>query len=154
MKVVILAGGKGTRMGHLVSDVPKPMVLLAGKPIMEHQIDLAKRYGLEEFVVLTGYRADVLEDYFGDGSPWGVDISYRREDHPLGTAGGVKELEGEYGDRVKIFKMNVDESTSTPSKYGVRAIPTVLAFKGGDVVEQLQGARPKSAFEEMITKLL
>ena len=66
----------------------------------------------------------------------------------------IKELSGEYGDRVKIFKMNVDESPATPGKYGVRAIPTVLAFKGGDVVEQLQGARPKSVFEEMITKLL
>ena len=66
----------------------------------------------------------------------------------------IKELDGEYGDRVKIFKMNVDESPGTPGQYGVRAIPTVLAFNGGQVVEQLQGARPKSAFEEMITKLL
>jgi thioredoxin 1 len=66
----------------------------------------------------------------------------------------IKELGGEYGDRVKIFKMNVDESPGTPGKYGVRAIPTVLAFQNGEVVEQLQGARPRSAFEEMITKLL
>ncbi len=66
----------------------------------------------------------------------------------------IKELDTEYGDRVKIFKMNVDESPGTPGQYGVRAIPTVLAFQGGQVVEQLQGARPKSVFEEMITKLL
>lgn len=66
----------------------------------------------------------------------------------------IKELDGEYGDRVKIFKMNVDESPSTPGQYHVRAIPTVLAFQNGEVVEQLQGARPKRVFEEMITKLL
>ena len=74
-------------MGELVSDLPKPMVQLAGKPIMEHQLDLARRYGLKEFLVLTGYKAEVLESYFGDGDSWGVNITYRREDHPLGTAG-------------------------------------------------------------------
>ena len=66
----------------------------------------------------------------------------------------IQELAGTYGDRVKIVKMNVDESPETPGKYGVRAIPTVLAFQGGQVVGQLQGARPKAAFEEMIEKLV
>jgi thioredoxin 1 len=66
----------------------------------------------------------------------------------------IKDLADQYGDRVKIVKMNVDECPGTPGKYGVRAIPTVLAFRGGQVVEQLQGARPKAAFEEMIKKLL
>lgn len=66
----------------------------------------------------------------------------------------VKELAGEYEGKVKIVKMNVDESPQTPGTYGVRAIPTVLAFQNGQVVEQLQGARPKAAFEEMINKLL
>jgi len=66
----------------------------------------------------------------------------------------IGELAQEYGERVKIVKMNVDESPQTPGRYGVRAIPTVLAFKSGAVVEQLQGARPRAAFEEMITKLV
>ncbi|MCG8589381.1 MAG: thioredoxin [Proteobacteria bacterium] len=66
----------------------------------------------------------------------------------------IQELAGTHGDSVKIVKMNVDDSPATPGKYGVRAIPTVLAFQGGQVVEQLQGARPKSAFEEMIQKLI
>ena len=59
----------------------------------------------------------------------------------------IGALAEEYVGQVKIFKMNVDESQKTPGKYGVRAIPTVLAFKGGQVVQQVQGARPKSAFE-------
>jgi len=66
----------------------------------------------------------------------------------------MKELADQYGDRVKIVKMNVDESPATPGRYGVRAIPTVLAFQNGQVVEQLQGARPRAAFDEMIQKLL
>ena len=66
----------------------------------------------------------------------------------------VKELAAEYGDRVKIVKMDIDANPATPGQYGVRAIPTVLAFQGGQVVEQLQGARPKADFEAMVTKLL
>ena len=66
----------------------------------------------------------------------------------------IKELAAEYGDRVKITKMDVDASPGTPGRYGVRAIPTVLAFKGGAVVGQITGARPKSAFDEMVQKLL
>jgi len=66
----------------------------------------------------------------------------------------ISQLATQYGDRVKIVKMNVDDSPGTPGRYGIRAIPTVLAFRGGQVVDQLQGARPKAAFEEMIKKLL
>ncbi len=66
----------------------------------------------------------------------------------------LSQLANDYGDRVKIVKLNIDENPQTPAKYGIRAIPTVLAFSGGQVVGQLQGARPKSAFEEMVKKLL
>jgi thioredoxin 1 len=66
----------------------------------------------------------------------------------------VKDLAGQYAGKVKIVKMNIDENPNTPGRYGVRAIPTVLAFKGGSVVEQITGARPRSAFEEMARKLV
>ncbi len=66
----------------------------------------------------------------------------------------IKDLAEQYGDQVKIVKMDIDSSPATPGKYGVRAIPTILAFKGGEVVQQLQGARPKADFEEMIQGLL
>ena len=66
----------------------------------------------------------------------------------------VKDLAAQYPDDVKIVKMNIDENPNTPGRYGVRAIPTVLAFKGGTVVEQITGARPRSAFEEMVQKLV
>jgi thioredoxin 1 len=66
----------------------------------------------------------------------------------------LKQLAEDYDGKVKVVKMNIDENPETPGKYGVRAIPTVLAFNNGQVVEQLQGARPKAAFEEMVTKLV
>jgi len=66
----------------------------------------------------------------------------------------VKELAASYAGKVKVVKMNIDENPSTPGRYGVRAIPTVLAFKNGAVVGQITGARPKSAFEEMAQKLV
>ncbi|MBW2313610.1 MAG: thioredoxin [Deltaproteobacteria bacterium] len=66
----------------------------------------------------------------------------------------VKDLADQFDGKVKIVKMNIDENPSTPAKYGVRAIPTVLAFQNGEVVEMLQGARPKGDFEEMAQKLL
>jgi thioredoxin len=66
----------------------------------------------------------------------------------------IKDLAGRFGDRVKIVKMNIDENPSTPGTYGVRAIPTVLAFRNGTVVEQITGARQRKDFEEMVEKLL
>jgi thioredoxin 1 len=66
----------------------------------------------------------------------------------------IKELAAEHGDQVKIVKMDIDSSPSTPGKYGVRAIPTILAFKDGQVVQQLQGARPKRDFDAMVQSLI
>jgi thioredoxin 1 len=66
----------------------------------------------------------------------------------------VKDLAASYSGKVKVVKMNIDENPGTPGLYGVRAIPTVLAFKNGAVVGQITGARPKSAFEDMVQKLL
>ena len=65
----------------------------------------------------------------------------------------IKQLADDYSDRVKVVKLNVDESPQTAGKYGIRSIPTILGFKGGEVVEQLMGARPKASFEELADKL-
>ena len=66
----------------------------------------------------------------------------------------IKELAEKYGDRVKIVKINIDDSQQTPGTYGIRTIPTVLAFKDGQVVSQLNGLRPKGDFEELINGVL
>src|SRR3989338_5164234 len=101
MKLAIIAGGKGTRLG--LKDIPKPMVKIANKPILEHQIELAKRYGLHDIYLLTGHMSDVITDYFGDGSRFGVHITYIEEDSPLGTAGAIKTLEDTFNDRFMVF---------------------------------------------------
>ena len=101
MQLVIIAGGKGTRLG--LKDIPKPMVKIAGKPLLEHQIEQAKSYGIEEIFILSGHLANVIVDYFGDGSKWGVKINHVIEPHPLGTAGCLKLIENQLKDRFMVF---------------------------------------------------
>lgn len=92
MKTIIMAGGKGTRIASVVSDVPKPMIKVCGKPILEYQIDNLRKYGLNDIVLVIGYLGQVIKDYFGDGSRWGIKISYFEEKHPLGTAGALFKM--------------------------------------------------------------
>jgi dTDP-glucose pyrophosphorylase len=79
MKAVILAAGKGTRMRDLTNERPKPMLHVQGKPILEHIIDGLIETGIREFFVVTGFRAEVIEEYFGDGAKKGVSIHYGRQ---------------------------------------------------------------------------
>jgi len=90
MKAVILAGGFGTRLRASVSNCPKSMALIAGKPFLHYQIAYFRSYGIAEFVLCVGYKADEIIDYFGDGRRFGTHISYAIEDEPLGTAGAFK----------------------------------------------------------------
>ncbi len=92
MKVVIMAGGKGTRIASVKSDVPKPMIEICGKPILEYQIDNLRLCGLTDITLVIGYLGHVIKEYFGDGSRFGVNISYFIEDHPLGTAGALFQM--------------------------------------------------------------
>ena len=88
MKVVVLAGGRGTRLG--LQDRPKPMVPVSGKPLLEHLLEMAKASGMTDFVFLNGYKAEVIEEHFGNGDRFGVRIEHIRESQPLGTAGAVR----------------------------------------------------------------
>lgn len=93
MKAVVMAGGEGSRLRPLTIGRPKPMVPIAGKPVMEHILNLLKRHNITEVVVTVQYLASNIEDYFGNGSSFGMRITYSREDMPLGTAGSVKNAE-------------------------------------------------------------
>lgn len=92
MKVVIMAGGKGTRIASVRSDVPKPMITICGKPILEYQIENLKACGLTDIILVIGYLGNKIKEYFGDGSKFGVEIEYFIEDHPLGTAGALFKM--------------------------------------------------------------
>ena len=92
MKAVIMAGGKGTRIATIASDVPKPMIRIGGKPILERQIDNLKACGLTDIVLVTGHLGGVIRSYFGNGSGFGVHIDYYEETSPLGTAGALFKM--------------------------------------------------------------
>lgn len=92
MKAVIMAGGRGTRIASVNSDVPKPMIPVCGKPILEWQIENLKACGLTDIILVVGYLGHVIRDYFGDGSRLGVHIGYFVEDTPLGTAGALFKM--------------------------------------------------------------
>ena len=92
MKTVIMAGGRGSRIASVANDVPKPMINICGKPILEHQIDNLKACGLTDIILVIGYLGEKIKDYFGDGSRFGVCIEYFIEDHPLGTAGALFKM--------------------------------------------------------------
>ncbi|MBI5558943.1 MAG: HAD-IIIA family hydrolase [Deltaproteobacteria bacterium] len=94
MKAVILAGGRGTRLAPLTDKIPKPMLPVGGKPILQHQIECLQRYGVNEVFLTVGYGADAIRDFFGNGEKCAIKIHYVQEEIPLGTAGGLKELEG------------------------------------------------------------
>ena len=87
-----MAGGKGTRIASVKSDVPKPMIETCGKPILEWQIENLKACGLTDITMVVGHLGEVIQRYFGDGSKWGVTISYFVETTPLGTAGALFKM--------------------------------------------------------------
>lgn len=91
---VILAGGQGQRLRPLTEEVPKPMLRVAGRPILERVVTHLVGFGIKSIVLAVGYRADVIERHFGDGADFGCSISYLREDpaSPRGTAGPLADL--------------------------------------------------------------
>lgn len=93
MQAVILAGGKGTRLNDIARDVPKPMVPVLGKPILVYQVTSLLHAGIKDIIMITGHLSHVIEDYFGNGTRYGLRIRYFVEDIPLGTTGGIKMVE-------------------------------------------------------------
>jgi mannose-1-phosphate guanylyltransferase / phosphomannomutase len=92
LKAVILAAGKGDRLKNVTSQIPKPMIEFRGKPILEHNINLCKRYGVSELCINTHHLHQKIREYFGDGSKFGVSINYSYESELLGTSGAVKNF--------------------------------------------------------------
>jgi len=98
MKAVVMAGGKGTRMAGVCAELPKPMLPLFGKPILEREIEVLAREGFADIVLVIGHLGHVIKDYFGDGTAFGVRITYCEEKEPLGTAGALALLKDALAD--------------------------------------------------------
>lgn len=100
MKTVIMAGGKGTRISSVASDIPKPMIQVEGKPVLEHEIECLREQGFDDIIITVSHLGNIIMDYFGDGSAispvtgktFGVHIEYYFEEQPLGNAGALFQI--------------------------------------------------------------
>lgn len=92
MKTVIMAGGKGTRISSVASDIPKPMIKIEGKSVLEHEIECLRDQGFTDLIITVSHLGSIIMDYFGDGSRLGVSIQYFNEETPLGNAGALLKL--------------------------------------------------------------
>lgn len=112
MQAVIIAGGKGTRLRSRIGDLPKPLAPLGGRPLIDYQLELAARHGVTDVLLLSGYGAEALRAFCGDGSRWGVRIDYHHETTPLGTAGAVLDALAQLDERFIVLygdtMLNVD----------------------------------------------
>lgn len=106
MKALLLVGGKGTRLRPLTDRLPKPMVPIMGKPLLARTLYVLKLHGIDEIVLSTCYKSDVIKSYFGDGSQFGLTIHYVDEDFPLGTGGAIKNSAKYFDD--SFFVLNAD----------------------------------------------
>lgn len=98
MKTVIMAGGRGTRISSISSDIPKPMIKIEGKPVLEHEIECLRDQGFNDMIITVSHLGSVIMDYFGDGNRFGVQIRYFNEETPLGNAGALFKLRNELDD--------------------------------------------------------
>jgi len=157
MKVVIIAGGKGTRIASVANEIPKAMIPIAEKPIIEYQVELAKRYGFTDFIFIIGYLGEQIEAYFGDGSDWNVSINYYRETHALGTAGALAYLTEYltedffvfYGDTV----MDIDMDRMLHYHRNKQSVATLLVHPNdhpydSDIVDVNENGRVKKFYNK------
>lgn len=115
MKAVFMAGGRGTRISSVASDIPKPMIKIQGKPILEHEIECLRSQGFTDFIITVSYLGNVIVDYFGDGSdisastgkPFGVKIQYYFEEQPLGNAGALIKIKNKLDDDFLLLNADV-----------------------------------------------
>ncbi len=103
MRAVIMAGGEGKRLRPITCTMPKPMVPLLNKPIVDYTMDLLKRHGIVDAIYTLHYMGEVIKEHVGDGSPWGLRCSYSESDSPLGTAGSVKLAINSTDDKILVL---------------------------------------------------
>lgn len=107
MEAILLAGGLGTRLRSVVSDRPKPMALIEGRPFLEYVVHELTRRGADHIIFAVGYKGSMVEEHFGDGSAFGVKVSYAYEETLLGTAGAIKNA-GQLAREEFVYALNAD----------------------------------------------
>jgi len=107
MKTVIMAGGRGTRISSVVSDIPKPMIKIEGKPVLERGIDCLQKQGFTDLILTVSHMADQIIDYFGNGKKFGVNIEYFMEEQPLGNAGALFKMRDKFTEPFLLLNADV-----------------------------------------------
>jgi len=161
---VIVAGGRGERMGSATADLPKPMLPFGGRPILEHLIERLAAAGWREIHLSLGYRPEAVESHFGDGSRWGVKLHYHVEKEPRGTAGAVADLRISVGEDMLVvygdlytdmdFKRFVDFHSAHPSSAASLVLfetdhpfDSDLARVDGDLLTGFYRSKPGEPYE-------
>ncbi|MEA1924752.1 MAG: nucleotidyltransferase family protein [Candidatus Altiarchaeota archaeon] len=106
-KAVILAGGRGTRMRPFTYEIPKPLIPVQGKPLIQHTIDLLMKYNIREVIFSIGYLGDKIREHFGNGNKFGVKISYVEEEEALGTAGPLNLMKDQLNESFIMFNGDI-----------------------------------------------
>ncbi|MDD5111102.1 MAG: sugar phosphate nucleotidyltransferase [Candidatus Altiarchaeota archaeon] len=156
---VLLAGGKGTRMRPFTYEIPKPMIPVQGRPLIQHLVELLRKYEVQEIVFSVGYMKDKIREYFGNGSKFGVNITYTEEDHELGTAGPLNFLKDKLTDTFLMLNGDVlanidlkDFASFHKEKKGIATIALtgvpdpsrfgVARLKGDNILEFIEKPAP------------
>lgn len=137
LPVCLLAGGLGTRLGSIVADTPKPLLDVAGKPFLQHQLELLRRYGGRRIVLCVGYLGERIEERIGDGSNLGMEIAYVYDSPDLdGTAGAIRNALPQLGDEFLVLygdtylRIDYAEVAATFRASGKQGLMTVLRNEG------------------------
>lgn len=141
MKAVIVAGGQGKRLGKIGENLPKALVEINGKPVLEYQIDLLVKNGFKEVWLLIGYKGEMIRNYFGHGKKWNIKIHYSQESKILGTAGSVKSIEDKltsdflvlYGD--VMINFDIKRFINFHRHYGKESLATIVVHPNDHPLE-------------------
>ena len=148
-KAIILCGGQGTRLRPITYEIPKPLIPVQGKPLVEHLIDLFKKFGVTDIYLSVGYKKEKIKEYFGNGSKYGLNIFYIEEEQPLGTAGGLRQLKEKLtesffvtnGDELKDFDLAAMYKTHKTNKAKATIALTTVEDPSAYGVADISGSR-------------
>lgn len=162
--IVVMAGGMGTRLGELTKDTPKPMLKVGGKPILQTIIENFRNQGFYRFVLCVNYKSHIIEEFFGDGSRFGIEVRYTRENKRLGTAGALSLIDFDmakpffvvngdvittidFEDFLNFHQVNHSEATMCIKKFSFEVPYACVDF---DEDNKLVGLREKPSYDYFV----
>jgi mannose-1-phosphate guanylyltransferase/phosphomannomutase len=163
MKAVILSGGAGTRLQAIAGGLPKPMMPLLGKPLLEHIVALLRSQGITQLCLTLCHRPETIVRHFGDGSAFGVSITYRRETAPLGTAGAVKNcadfigsepvlvMSGDCACDYDLTELTDNHRAGVSIALAANSEPLAYGLVVTDQTGRITGFLEKPAWEQVVT---